>query len=177
MRQGLCNSTVSVRLSDRLSVCLSHPVRRVCCCGSRGKAMSIDCCSRQRNTAARRSAANAGSVTLSADAGSWGLTCFIQKDRVNLSTVYRNWMTVCVRAMRIHCTSISVADTVTDDRSYPQVFASVSSPDHHPRADTKETLLASFGQQTGTPRDALAPYPWSCHADLVIFITVYNLWL
>ena len=49
-------------------------------------------------------------------------------------------MTVCVRAMRIHCTSISVADTVTDDRSYRQVFASVSSPDHPPRADTKRNL-------------------------------------
>jgi len=41
MRHGQCNDTVSVCLT----VCLSHFVlRRVCCCGPGGRAMSIDCC-------------------------------------------------------------------------------------------------------------------------------------
>ena len=41
MRHGQCNDTVSVCLT----VCMSHFVlRRVCCCGPGGRAMSIDCC-------------------------------------------------------------------------------------------------------------------------------------
>ena len=44
MRQGLCNDTVSVRLSVCPILRRRRGVRRVCCCGPRGKAISIDCC-------------------------------------------------------------------------------------------------------------------------------------
>ena len=42
-RQGQCNGTASVRLSVP-SVDRCHSVRRVCCCGPREQAISIDCC-------------------------------------------------------------------------------------------------------------------------------------
>jgi len=67
MRRAVCDGTVSVRLS----VCLSIPfvrcssVRWVCCCGLGGYEISIDCCTAVV-AAARRTAANAGSATLSA---------------------------------------------------------------------------------------------------------------
>ena len=68
---------VTVRhLSAYLPVCLIlssinrySNVRRVYCCGPRRQAISIYCCSRRRRTAARQSAANASSVTLSDDVG------------------------------------------------------------------------------------------------------------
>jgi len=55
-----------------LSVPSIDPLRRVCCCGSGGQEISIDSgAAAAWRTAARRSAAaNASSVTLSADAGS-----------------------------------------------------------------------------------------------------------
>ena len=45
VQQSLCNGTVSVRLSVRLSIqsvdrCL--PLRRVCCCGNGGQKISVD---------------------------------------------------------------------------------------------------------------------------------------
>jgi len=79
MRRGLCSGTMSVRLSVRLSVCpsyrpLRHSARRVCSCGPGGqKYRSIVAAARCR-TAARRLAANAGSVTLSAGVWSWTQT-------------------------------------------------------------------------------------------------------
>ena len=62
----------------RLSVRLSHrpPLLRVCCCGRGGQQISIDCCTAgwvavsSSRAAARHTAANAGSATLSADVGS-----------------------------------------------------------------------------------------------------------
>ena len=43
---GLCNGTVSVRLSSLSvqSVDRCSSLRRVCCCGPRRQAISIDCC-------------------------------------------------------------------------------------------------------------------------------------
>ena len=73
----------SIRPSVCLSVCLSlrlsvpsinssSGVRRVCCWAPCGQEISIN------SAAARRSAANADSVTFTAAVGGWSLTCFIQ---------------------------------------------------------------------------------------------------
>ena len=69
----------SVCLSVRLSVpSLASRTRlvRVCCCAPGGQEIPIDCCTALSSScaAARRTAANAGSVTLSADVGSWTRT-------------------------------------------------------------------------------------------------------
>jgi len=72
-RQGLCNGTVSVRLSiQAINRCSS--VQRVCCCGFGGQEISIDCCTAGA-AAARRSAANASSVTFTAAVEGWTQTC------------------------------------------------------------------------------------------------------
>ena len=66
---------LSVCLSLRLSVPSinsSSGVRRVCCRAPCGQEISIN------SAAARRSAANADSVTFTAAVGGWSLTCFIQ---------------------------------------------------------------------------------------------------
>ena len=88
--QGLCNGRASVRPSVRLSVCLSVPaidhcnsVRRVCCCGPGGQEISIDRGGRRfpqhetHRTLLQRSAATAGSATLSAAVGGWPQTCLL----------------------------------------------------------------------------------------------------
>ena len=74
MRQGLCNCTVSIRLSLRLSVC---PICRPLHAAATGlllwarRAGDIRRWRRSSGvSAARRSSANASSVTLSADVGS-----------------------------------------------------------------------------------------------------------
>ena len=83
VEQGLWN--------DRESVCPSVPsidsssgVRRVCCWAPRGRDISIDCCTARLQAAAgttccrcRRSAANAGSATLTADVGGSTQTCLM----------------------------------------------------------------------------------------------------
>jgi len=65
MWQSLCNGTVSVRLSvPSINCCM--PLQRVYCCGPAGQEILI--------AAAQCSAANASSVTLSADVRSWTQT-------------------------------------------------------------------------------------------------------
>jgi len=68
--QGLCNGIMSVRLS--VTFASRTPLLRVCCCGPGKQEISIDCCQALSSSraAAWRAAANAGSATLSADAGS-----------------------------------------------------------------------------------------------------------
>jgi len=82
MEQSLCNVTVSVRMSVPFASCSS--VRRVCCCGPRGRRYrSIAARPAPQQHGAARSAArcaaanDAGSVTFTADVGSWTQTCFI----------------------------------------------------------------------------------------------------
>ena len=75
------------RVSVCMSVCLIIlPLRRVCCCGPCCQKISINCCT------ARRSAANASSVTLSADAGSWTQTCsFVLNHLYKCTAVIVSW--------------------------------------------------------------------------------------
>ena len=81
--QGLWNCRASVCMSVCLIILL---LRRVCCCGPCCQKISINCCT------ARRSAAKASSVTLSADVGSWTQTCsFVLNHLYKCTAVIVSW--------------------------------------------------------------------------------------
>ena len=91
VEQGLCGGRASLRPPVRLSVPSiksNSGVRGVCCWAPCEQEISVDSCGRaagnvlqhvpalsSNGAAARRSAANAGSVTLTADEGGWTQTC------------------------------------------------------------------------------------------------------